>query len=152
MVKPIAFYLPQFHTIPENDMWWGKGFTEWTNVKKGRPMYLGHYQPIVPLNKNYYNLLENDTIKKQMNLARKHGIYGFCFYHYYTNGKLLLERPAEMVLENPYLNFPFCFAWANQSWTRAWNGKDGENQILLQQQYGNEEEWEKHFEYLLKFF
>lgn len=150
-VKLLAFHLPQFHEIEENNQWWGKGFTEWTNVKRGRKMYPGHYQPKVPLNHNYYDLSDNDVLMKQAALAKKYGIYGFCFYHYYFTGKKLLEKPVEAYLSQKDRQ-PFCFAWANQSFARTWYGKNGDNEMLLRQTYGGEKEWKEHFEYLLPFF
>lgn len=148
--KLIAFYLPQFHRIKENDEWWGEGFTEWTNVKKSQPLYERHNQPRVPLDNNYYDLSKKETLEKQIELAKKYGIYGFCFYHYYFNGKKLLEKPAELLLENKNINFNYCFSWANEPWTRSWDGKTKD--ILMPQNYGKEKEWEEHFEYLLPFF
>jgi Glycosyltransferase WbsX len=148
--KIIAFHLPQFHRIPENDLWWGEGFTEWANVKKARPLYRGHYQPRVPLQGNYYNLLDPGVQDAQANLARDHGIYGFCYYHYWFNGKQLLQRPVEQLLERGQPDFPFCLAWANEPWTRAWDG--GEKQILMPQTYGDPESWRQHIRYLIKIF
>lgn len=149
-MKVIAWYLPQFHEIPENDEWWGKGFTEWVNVKSAKPLEDGHNQPRVPLNHNYYNLL-NDSIKEwQVDLANKYGIYGFCIHHYWFDGKLLLEKPLEQYLNNTNLNLPFCICWANEHWTNRW--KTGEEKILIEQKYGGPQEWEKHFMYLLPFF
>ena len=95
-MKIISFYLPQFHCIPENDAWWGKGFTEWVNMKKAKPLFEEHYQPRVPLDNNYYNLLDEKTIEWQSRIAEEYGIYGFCFYHYWFGGKLLLEKPIEI--------------------------------------------------------
>lgn len=148
-MKIIAFYLPQFHDIPENDEWWGKGFTEWVNVKKAQPLFEGHNQPRVPLNDNYYNLLDDETKSWQISLAKKYGVYGFCFYHYWFNGKLLLERPIEQYLENKSLDHPFCICWANEPWTKAWLGNRKE--VLIPQKYGDKNEWEEHFNYLLPF-
>lgn len=149
MTKIIAFHLPQYHPIPENDMWWGEGFTEWTNTKKCKPLYSGHYQPKEPLNDYYYNLLDKDALKWQVDLAKKYGIYGFCFYHYWFTGKKLLEKPIEIYLENKDLDLPFCFSWANHSWTRTWlDNKD----MLMEQTYGELKEWEMHFNFLLPFF
>ena len=148
-MKIIAFYLPQFHDIPENDEWWGKGFTEWVNVKKARPLYKGHEQPRIPLNNNYYNLLDDDVKVWQAKLAKKYGIYGFCYYHYWFGGKLLLEKPMEQMLANPDIDILFCISWANEPWTKAWVN---EKKVLIPQFYGGKKEWKEHFEYLLKFF
>ncbi len=146
----IAFHLPQFHRIPENDAWWGNGFTEWTNVRKSKPLYKGHRQPAVPLDNNYYNLTEPAIRGWQARLARAHGIYGFCYYHYWFKGRKLLEKPCEAILESGTPDFPFCFSWANESWTRAWDGANHE--VLIQQDYGSEPDWKAHFDYLLPFF
>lgn len=150
-MKIIAFYLPQFHCIPENDLWWGKGFTEWTNTKKAKPLFNGHYQPREPYNDNYYNLLDSETRKWQADLAREYGVYGFCYYHYWFSGKKLLEKPLELVLESGAPDFPFCLAWANEPWTRAWYA-DREHEVLIDQKYGNQSDWKDHFLYLLKAF
>lgn len=149
-VKVIAYYLPQFHTFPENDEWWGKGFTEWTNVKSAMPLYKGHLQPRVPLKQNYYNLLDVEVLRWQSDLANKYGIYGFCYYHYWFDGKMLMNRPMEILLENKDIEQPFCICWANENWTKAWAKKD--RTILISQTYGSKEDWERHFEYLLPFF
>ena len=150
-MKKIAFYLPQFHSIPENDNWWGKGFTEWTNVKKSQPQFKGHLQPEIPLDDNYYCLLDSKTQEKQSELALKYGIDCFCYYHYWFEGKLLLEKPAENMLKNPNIKIQFCMCWANESWARTWDGL--EKDILIKQNYNEDEEaWKKHFEYLLDFF
>lgn len=151
-MKIIPFYLPQYHAIPENDQWWGDGFTEWTNTKKGKPLFKNHYQPREPLHDNYYNLLEDNVMVNQMRLAKKYKIDGFCFYHYWFCGKKLLEKPLERMLNNPEADLPFCLAWANEPWTRAWYGKVGEKEILQSQNYGNEVDWTNHFMYLLQFF
>lgn len=149
-MRVIAFYLPQFHRTKENDEWWGEGFTEWVNVKKARPLFENHYQPRKPQNSNYYNLL-NDGVKEwQVELANKNGIYGFCFYHYWFNGKKLLEKPVEQFLSNRSLDIHFCLSWANEPWTKAWVSKS--DNILIDQYYGNEREWKEHFDYLLPYF
>lgn len=151
-MKPrvIAFYLPQFHCIPENDVWWGKGFTEWVNVKKARPIFKGHSQPRIPLNDNYYDLSRVETLRWQAELANNYDVYGMCFYHYWFNGKLLLEKPAELLLQNTDIPMRFCFSWANEPWARTWDGKNHE--ILQSQDYGTESDWRRHFDYLLPFF
>lgn len=148
-MKIIAFYLPQFHNIPENDQWWGDGFTEWVNVKKAKPLFEGHKQPRVPLGKNYYNLLNDDVKIWQAKIAKEHGIYGFCYYHYWFNGKLLLERPVEQMLNNKDIDMPFCLCWANEPWTKAWVNQ---KEVLIPQFYGGKKEWKEHFEYLYPFF
>lgn len=149
-MKIITFYLPQFHEIPENNKWWGKGFTEWVNVKKAKPLFNGHYQPRIPENKNYYNLLNKTTIEWQANIAKKYGIYGFCFYHYWFDGHMLLEKPMEIFLNDKNININFCISWANEDWTNAWT--DGDNKTLISQNYGFKQDWIKHFNYFLKFF
>lgn len=150
-MKPIAFYLPQYHSIPENDMWWGKGFTEWDNVRKSVPLFRGHNQPEVPLNANYYNLLDENIQEEQARIAKEYGIYGFCYYHYWFSGKLLLEKPMENMLKNKNVDIPFCVCWANETWSRTWDGKASD--ILIKQDYeGSPEKWKKHFEYMLPFF
>ena len=148
-MKKFAFYLPQFHSIPENDLWWGKGFTEWVNVKKAKPLYPTHKQPVVPLNKNYYNLLDKSVVEWQTKLMNDYCVDGFIYYHYYFNGKKLLEKPAENLLKWKNINQPFFFCWANHSWIRSWEGK---KTVLVEQTYGKETDWEKHFQYLLPFF
>lgn len=150
-IKTIAFYLPQFHAIPENDEWWGNGFTEWVNVKKSQPLFSGHNQPEIPLNANYYNLLDHEVQKWQADLAKKYGIYGFCYYHYWFDGHLLLEKPMENMLSSNDIDIPFCICWANETWSRTWNGK--ENNVLIAQNYEESvDERKKHFDYLKPFF
>jgi lipopolysaccharide biosynthesis protein len=149
-MKLIAFYLPQFHAIPENDAWWGEGFTEWVNTQKAKPLFDGHHQPREPYNNFYYNLLDPKTRRWQAEIAEKYGIYGFCYYHYWFKGKKLLERPLEQVIDSGEPDLPFCLSWANESWTRAWDAKD--KQVLINQEYGDESNWEEHFNYLLKIF
>lgn len=150
-MKVIAYYLPQFHAIPENDEWWGKGFTEWVNVKKAKPLFPGHKQPVTPLNENYYNLLDPKTISWQIAIAKKYGVYGFCFYHYWFDGHMLLEKPMEIMKNDPNLNIPYCISWANENWTNAWKA-NGNVKTLIQQTYGGRDEWVRHFNYLLQFF
>ncbi len=147
-MKLFSFYLPQFHEIKENNMWWGKGFTEWTNVRNARPLFKGHNQPLIPLG-GYYNLLDKKTVCNQTNEMKKYGIDGLIYYHYYFNGKLLLEKPAENLLEWKDIDQPFFFCWANHDWNRSWEGK---KEVLLKQEYGDESDWERHFQYLLPFF
>ena len=148
--KILAFVLPQFHTIPENDEWWGEGFTEWTNVRKAQPLFPGHLQPRVPANGRYYNLLDPATMDWQAQLAKTHGLDGFCYYHYWFNGKRLLDKPLDLLLERGKPDFPFCLAWANEPWTRAWAG--GDREVLMPQEYGGESDWRRHFDCLLRFF
>lgn len=148
-MRLFALYLPQFHTIPENDEWWGKGFTEWTNVKKAKPLFSGHQQPIAPLDGNYYNLLEKQTVINQTRLMKEYGITGMIYYHYYFCGKKLLEKPAENLLKWTDIDQPFFFCWANHTWNRAWKGS---KEVLLEQTYGTEADWRAHFDYLLPFF
>lgn len=152
-IKVIPVYLPQFHSIPENDEWWGKGFTEWVNVKGAKPLFEGHNQPRVPLNDNYYNLLDVETLKWQCKLAKDHGIYGFCMYHYWFSGKVLLHRPMEILLEHPEIDINYCISWANGEWRDTWKHKDQkQTKILIYDDYDNEDLWIDHFNYMLPFF
>lgn len=149
----IAFYLPQFHPIPENNLWWGKGFTEWTNVGKAKPLFPGHNQPKVPTDLGYYDLRLIDNIKAQVELAKEAGIEGFCWWHYYFGkGKQLLEKPLQMVLEDTSINFPFCLGWANESWEKKlWNKDSSGNEILIKQTYGGEIDYKQHFKLVLPY-
>jgi hypothetical protein len=132
-MRALAFYLPQYHPIPENDAWWGRGFTEWRNVAKARPLFRGHYQPHVPADLGFYDLRLPETRAGHRTSSGAHGIAGFCYYHYWFGGRRVLERPFREVLESGEPDFPFCLCWANEDWTRAWDGRSGER--LLVQDY-----------------
>lgn len=151
-MKILALYLPQFHVIPENDAWWGTGYTEWTAVRNAKPLYKNHNQPRIPLNDNYYDLSDPDamTWKWQANLAKKYGIYGFCIYHYWFESKQLLQKPMEILLQHPEININYCICWANETWSRNWYAQ--EKTVLLEQTYGDEAAWERHYRYLNQFF
>ena len=153
--RVIALYLPQFHPTPDNDKWWGKGFTEWTNVGKARPLFRGHYQPHVPADLGYYDLRLPEVRQAQADMAREAGIAGFCYYHYwFGNGKQELELPFNEVLKTGEPDFPFCLCWANESWySKFWN-IDGtvQKKLLIAQKYGDKDEWEQHFYHLLPAF
>jgi hypothetical protein len=146
--KLIAYYLPQYHEIPENNEWWGKGFTEWTNLRKAVPLYEGH-RILEPLGNNYYDLMDKATVEWQSDLARTYSVYGFNYYHYWMNGRKILERPAENLLRWKEIDQNFMFMWANHDWTRSWVGK---HEVLLKMTYGGEEEWGAHLSYLMGFF
>ena len=153
--RVIAFYLPQFHPIPENDKWWGKGFTEWTNVGKAKPLFKGHYQPRVPADLGYYDLRMPEVREAQADMAREAGIEGFCYWHYwFGNDKMLLERPFKEVLESGNPDFPFCLGWANHSWTnKTWEvGTKKVKEDFLMQMHYSVEDYIKHFDYVLPAF
>lgn len=166
-IKILTMYLPQFHQTKENDEWWGKGFTEWTTLKSATPFFEGHIQPKVPLNDNYYDLMDKSTMEQQAQLMKQYGVDGQCFYHYFfEDGKMVLHKPAENLLKWKDINMPFCFCWANGTWSRTWSNvrgnawadtferkrKGNDSGVLLLQRYGREKLWKKHLEYLVKFF
>ena len=154
MTKPLilSYYLPQYHPFKENDEWWGKGFTEWTNVAKARKYYWGHYQPKIPKDLGFYDLRVPEVRNQQALLASEAGVSGFCYWHYWFNGKKLMERPFEEMVETSEPNFPFCLNWANHSWfAKTWN-KNEKDKLLIEQTYGGKEEYVAHFNYLLKAF
>ncbi|QMV44725.1 glycosyltransferase WbsX family protein [Cohnella cholangitidis] len=152
-MKFIAYYLPQFHRVPENDEWWEDGFTEWTFTRRAKPLFSEHYQPREPYRNRYYDLMDPSARQKQADLARKYGIYGFCYYHYWFQGKRLLEKPFNEVLRSGQPDFPFCLSWANHNWVK-WNGvgESTKDRLLLHQDYGDESDWKQHFDYLLGCF
>ena len=149
-MRPIAFYLPQFHPIPENDAWWGVGFTEWTNVVKARPLYRGHAQPHLPADLGFYDLRVAETRAAQADLARSHGVEGFCYYHYWFAGRRILDRPFAEVVASGEPDFPFCLCWANQSWSGVWHGAPG--RTLIAQTYPGVDDHRAHFAALLPAF
>lgn len=150
-IRAIAFYLPQYHPILENNDWWGKGFTEWTNVTKAKPIFRGHQQPNLPSDLGFYDLRIPEVRAEQADLARKHGIEGFCYWHYwFGEGKTILERPFNEVLDSGQPNFPFCLGWANETWTGIWHGNP--EKVLIEQKYPGIDDYIRHFNYLLKAF
>lgn len=148
-IRAIAFYLPQFHPVPENDEWWGKGFTEWNNVAKSKPLFPGHYQPHIPLDLGFYDLRLQETRNAQAKMAKDHGIYGFCYYHYWFNGRRILERPFSEIVASGEPDYPFCLCWANENWTRTWDG--GDRNVLLEQHYSEVDDI-KHIRSLMHIF
>lgn len=150
MTKILAMYLPQFHEIKENNEWWGKGHTEWVSCKSAKKYFKDQYQPKIPLNNNYYDLLDSNQQEWQAKIAKENGIYGFCYYHYWFEGKRLLEKPAENMLNNKNIDIKFCFSWANHSWTNSVSRLD--SKTLIEQTYGSEKDWIDHINYLIPFF
>lgn len=148
-IRALAFYLPQYHPVPENDEWWGKGFTEWRNVVRAKPLFPNHFQPHLPADLGFYDLRVPDVRELQAQLAQANGIDGFVYYHYWFNGRRILERPFDEVLASGRPNFPFCLCWANENWTRVWDG--GEKHVLLEQRYSAEDD-RAHLESLLPAF
>lgn len=148
-MKIIAYYLPQFHETEENNRWWGKDFTEWTLLKQAKKIYPKHRQPRIPLDYNYYDLTDVHTLQWQAKLAKEYGIYGFCIYHYWFQGKLLLQKPLELLLNSPEIQIHYCICWANEDWTNGWISNTPD--ILLKQTYGRTEDWTAHFIYLLPY-
>ncbi len=152
MVKLLAYYLPQYHPIQENDKWWGKGFTEWRNVTKAKPLFNGHYQPRLPADLGFYDLRVPEVRAQQAKLASEYGVDGFCYYHYwFGNGKMLLERPLEEVVASGEPDFPFCICWTNETWKGIWFGAKG-NEVLIEQEYPGKSDYIEHFNYLKSIF
>ena len=150
-MKFLALNLPAFHQIPENDNWWGEGFTEWDNVKGGKPLFKEHYQPIKPLDDDYYDLSSKEDILKQIKIAKKYDLYGFIYYHYwFGNGKKLFEKPVEILRDEIVEPFHYCFCWANDTWITTWHGL--EPKTLIEQQYPGEKDWKEHYDYFVSFF
>jgi lipopolysaccharide biosynthesis protein len=148
-IRTLAFYLPQFHPIPENDEWWGKGFTEWTNVRPARPLFRGHYQPHVPGELGYYDLRHPEVREAQAQLASRYGIDAFCYHHYWFAGRRLLGQPLDDMLASGRPDMPFCLSWANEPWTRTWDG--GGDNVLIDQHYGPEDD-RRHIDWLIDVF
>jgi lipopolysaccharide biosynthesis protein len=148
-MRSIAFYLPQYHPTPENDEWWGTGFTDWDNVARGRPQFAGHYQPHVPSELGCYDLRDPSVREAQAQLASEYGISGFCYFHYWFEGRRLLHLPLDDVLRTHQPDFPFCLCWANENWTRVWDGN--ERELLIQQTYSPTDD-DAHIEWLASVF
>ncbi|MBS0174821.1 MAG: glycoside hydrolase family 99-like domain-containing protein [Nitrospira sp.] len=148
--RAIAFHLPQYHPTPENDEWWGKGFTEWTNVAKAKPLYPDHYQPHLPADLGFYDLRLPEARHAQAELARDYGIEGFCYYHYWFGGRRILERPVNEILSSGEPNFPFCLCWANHSWNNIWQGVA--DRTLIEQTYPGMDDHRQHFDWLMRAF
>lgn len=147
-MKAVAYYLPQYYPIPENDQWWGKGFTEWTNVTKAKPLYPGHHQPNLPGELGFYDLRIHEVYVEQAQLAKEYGLGAFCFWHYwFGDGRRMLERQIEEIIKHPQPDFPFCLAWANITWKGSWYG--AENQVLVEQTYPGEADVREHFNAVL---
>ncbi len=152
-IRVVAFYLPQFHPTPENDQWWGKGFTEWTNVGKAKPLFRGHYQPKVPADLGYYDLRLPESRIAQAEMAREYGVEGFCYWHYwFGHGRQLLQRPFQEVLASGQPDFPFCLAWANHSWEDKQFSQQGVHRMLMEQEYPGVEDYIAHFYHVLPAF
>ena len=166
-IKIIAMYLPQFHKVKENDEWWGEGFTDWVSAKDAKPLFDGHYQPRMPQNQYYYDLMDKHTMEWQALLMHQYGVDGMCFYHYwFEDGRMILERPAENLLQWKDVDMPFCFCWANETWAHSWSNIKNKNVwmnkgetntgdsegVLLRQEYGGIEDWVNHLDYLIPFF
>ena len=152
-IKVLAYYLPAFHEIEENNRWYGKGFTEWDNTKKAKPLFEGHNQPRIP--EEYYDLSDIEVVKNQMKLARENGVYGFVYYHYWFDktGKKILEKPAEAVRKMRNEDkIHYCFCWANESWRKTWHEGRGDSELLIEQKYEGQEDWLAHYLYLEPFF
>lgn len=148
-IRSIAFYLPQFHPIPENDGWWGEGFTDWTNVAAAKALFPGHHQPHLPGELGYYDLRDAAVRDAQANLAARYGIDAFCYYHYWFAGRRLLNQPFDEVLASGRPDLPFCLCWANEAWTRVWDG--GRDDVLIDQRYSGEDD-ERHIDWLIEAF